>query len=452
MYATLSRMKTTPSRNRKQPETQEPEWPRKVQPGRSVVRVYRRMTPSGHPAFMVANYADGDTRRFDSYKTEAEAMSAAETLAKRLDKRDYVAASMTKAQALDYASAAETLKPWGLSLSGAASALAECLKTVADLANLHAAVKFYKERHKQVTPKRVSEVVADLLAVKQGRGASARYMADLKTRLERFAEACNKDCCNVTTADIQDWLDNLKTDGESLSPQSYRNYRTVLHTLFGFAVARGYAVDNPVASVEKVKVRAGDVEVFTPAEIERLLESARVNAPAFLPALAIGAFAGLRSAEIERLEWKDVDLAARHITVSAGNAKTASRRIVPVADNLAAWLLEYANKQGKVWPGGHFELYDTQQAVARATEVKPDESKGVKAQPAVPWKANALRHSYASYRFASIGDAGRVAGEMGNSASVIHRHYRELVKPAAAAAWFAVRPERPANVVALARA
>jgi len=45
---------------------------------------------------MVANYVDGDTRRFDSYKTEADALAAAETLAKRLDARDYVAASMTK--------------------------------------------------------------------------------------------------------------------------------------------------------------------------------------------------------------------------------------------------------------------------------------------------------------------------------------------------------------------
>ena len=54
------------------------------------------------------------------------------------------------------------------------------------------------------------------------------------------------------------------------------------------------------------------------------------------------------------------------------------------------------------------------------------------------WKANALRHSYASYRFAQTGDAGRVAGELGNSAAVVHRHYRELVKPTDAQRWFAV--------------
>ena len=58
----------------------------------------------------------------------------------------------------------------------------------------------------------------------------------------------------------------------------------------------------------------------------------------FLPCLAVGMFAGLRSAEIERLEWKDIDLKQRHIVVSADNAKTADRRIVPIAANLAEWL------------------------------------------------------------------------------------------------------------------
>src|SRR5208337_3249034 len=101
------------------------------------------------------------------------------------------------------------------------------------------------------------------------------------------------------------------------------------------------------------------------------------------------------------------------------------------------WLRPYANKQGRVWTGTHYELYDTQQEVAAATAVEADEKKGVKAQKPVTWKANGLRHSFASYRFAQTGDAGRVAGECGNSAAVVHRHYRELVKLADAERWFA---------------
>src|SRR5262249_21577987 len=158
------------------------------------------------------------------------------------------------------------------------------------------------------------------------------YLDDLTGRLERFAQDCNKHCCNVTTADLQDWLDGLE-----LSPQSYRNYRTVLHTLFRFAVAKGFAADNPVEGTEKIKVRNGDVHLFKHEEMARLLQAADVHYPDFLPCLAIGAFAGLRSAEIERLDWQDIDLKSRHIIVAASKAKTASRRIVPIHDNLAAW-------------------------------------------------------------------------------------------------------------------
>jgi hypothetical protein len=47
----------------------------------------------------------------------------------------------------------------------------------------------------------VAEVVAELLKIKESRGASVRYAKDLRLRLERFAGDRNKDCCNVTTAD-----------------------------------------------------------------------------------------------------------------------------------------------------------------------------------------------------------------------------------------------------------
>jgi integrase len=437
-------MKTNPSRKAKQAES----WPRKIQPGRAVVTVYRRKTPSGNDAFMVANYADGDNRRFDSYKTEGEAIAAAETLAKRIDSRDYVAASMTKGQAIEYAQSVERLKPFGVSVDAATGCVVECLKIVPDLATVQAALKFYVARNRQTTKKPVAEVVTEFLGIKEGRGASERYMKDLRGRLEdKFAADCKKDACNVTTADVQGWLDGLK-----LKPQNYRNFRTVLHTLFAFAVARGYAADNPIEGIERVRVNGGDVAVFTPTEIARLLESARVNYPDFLPCLAIGAFAGLRSAEIERLEWSDIHLAERFIVVGASKSKTASRRIVPIHDNLAEWLADYSARQGKIWPQGNVLFHKRQEAIAEATAVPGDVVNNIPAKKAVTWKANGLRHSYASYRFAQIGDAGRVAGELGNSAAVVHKHYRELVKPADAVKWFNVKPERAENETAIGNA
>jgi hypothetical protein len=56
------------------------------------------------------------------------------------------------------------------------------------------------------------------------------------------------------------------------------------------------------------------------------------------------------------------------------------------------------------------------------------------------WQENGLRHSFISYRLAILHDTARVALEAGNSPEVIFGHYRELVTPEQAQAWFNVRP------------
>ena len=50
--------------------------------------------------------------------------------------------------------------------------------------------------------------------------------------------------------------------------------------------------------------------------------------PSVVPMLAIGAFAGLRDAEIKRLDWNEVDLSRGHIEIKAAKAKSARRRIM----------------------------------------------------------------------------------------------------------------------------
>ena len=124
-------------------------------------------------------------------------------------------------------------------------------------------------------------------------------------------------------------------------------------------------------------------------------------------------FAGLRSAEIQRLAWGDIRLAERHIVVGKDRAKTASRRIVPIWESSAEWLAPYAGRTGLIWGGGYTQFYDAQSFAAE--------------KAGIDWKRNALRHSYASYRFAQTTDAGLVAGELGNSVNMVHKHYRELV-------------------------
>jgi len=79
----------------------------------------------------------------------------------------------------------------------------------------------------------------------------------------------------------------------------------------------------------------GEIHIFTPLEMH---EALTVAWPGLVPWLAIAGFAGLRSAELARLDWSEVNLEEQHITVAADKAKTGARRVVPISDNLSGWL------------------------------------------------------------------------------------------------------------------
>jgi hypothetical protein len=55
-----------------------------------------------------------------------------------------------------------------------------------------------------------------------------------------------------------------------------------------------------------------------------------------------------------------------------------------------------------------------------------------------PYKKNAFRNSYISYRLAHTKDINLVAYESGNSPEMIRKYYLDLVNPEQAAAWFAL--------------
>jgi integrase len=218
-----------------------------------------------------------------------------------------------------------------------------------------------------------------------------------------------------------------------------------------------------VSLVQKFKEKPTDITIYSPWEVAQFLRFARTE---LVPFVAIGAFAGLRTAEIGRLDWSEVHMKDRFIEIKASKAKTASRRIVPISDNLAKWLKPHAQEHGRVVPFENMSkqigwlVEDTNAGLKKAAESQKSEGGGRKSGSTSPrpspqsgegdaqvkfrqvkWKKNALRHSYISYRVAEIEDVAKVALEAGNSPQMIFQHYRELVQPKEAKAWFAIAPK-----------
>jgi integrase len=416
-------------------KTKQHSKPVKVTVGNVMVRIYRRQRPTAsgdcRTVFEVADYTSG-TRRFRGFSDAGEAKREAEKIARQLATGDATAATMKNSEAASYGRAMELLRPFNVSLELVAAKYAKAVEIRGGDFIVEDATYCARHGVDKITRRTVAEAVAELIAAKEGRGKSARYLGDLTTRLNRFAKDFAVEISSVTGPDVQGWLDRLK-----VAPQTAKNFRTVLYTLFSFAESRGYVLkgSNPVADTESISTNGGAIEIYSPAEIAALLKAAPVE---FVPFLALGAFAGLRAAETERLDWADIDLPGGFITVGSDKAKTRSRRLVPIQPNLSAWLAPYAGQTGNVWKRGRGPLFDTRAATVEAAKT--------------PWKDNALRHSFISYRLADVQNAAQVALEAGNSPAVVFRHYCELVKPDAAKTWFAVAPDGPANVVLMSAA
>ncbi len=293
---------------------------------------------------------------------------------------------------------------------------------------LRDAVAFYVAHLEAVAgSKPVREVVDALLREKAADGASKRHKLDLSSRLNRFAgDFGERMIADISAQEIDAWLRGLKLSGVTRN-----GYRLRLSNLFAFAKSNQWLPISPISTVKKAKETPSVCGILTPEQLAKLLEVASAET---LPYWAIGAFAGLRAAELARLDWAEVDVENSMIEVKAAKSKTSTRRLIPMADNLRAWLAPYAGERGPVCPTG----------LRKKTEADRDRA-GLRKG----WQGNALRHSYGSYRIALIHDAAKTALEMGNSPAMVFRHYRELVKPKAAARYWAISPATPENVVAL---
>jgi integrase len=299
-------------------------------------------------------------------------------------------------------------------------------------ANLTTAARAFHERATLVSHTvTFAKLREELVATKKKDKKSARYLSDLRTRLASVGRTFDERLvATIETRELDDWLRGLH-----LAPTSRINFRKVLRTAFEFAILRGYANENPVIRTEKVKAGDSPPGILTPGEIAAMLSAAD---PMVAAAIALSAFGGLRDAEVGRMTWDKVDLGGGHIRIDAAIAKTSSRRLVPITDNLREWITLQAKRSGSVRPPQRisYPLYRAARKMAVAKLVK----QGHPAKNLKYWPSNALRHSYASYRLAIAGNAALVAEECGHSVQVLKKNYRELVTPAEAKAWFSVVP------------
>jgi integrase len=297
------------------------------------------------------------------------------------------------------------------------------------------AVEFYL-RHLEDTQRSISvQELCDLHLSNQKRlGRSVVHQDDLRLRFARFcAEFGDSPVRVLTLKQIETWIHGL-----ACSPVSFNNYRARLGVLFSYGIRHGYLDKNPCKLIERMPVVDRPPEIFTVDGLESLLEHATQD---ILPLIAIGAFAGIRTAELVRLEWKDIDLRREFVNVSAAKSKTAARRLIKMEPTLRAWLSPFADRTGPIFAASTHVLFNRLDAIRKAAGL-------------TKWPKNGLRHSFASYHLAKYQDAAKLALILGHTTTkMIFSNYREIVTPEEAERYWQIFPPPPAdNVVPMSRA
>lgn len=354
-------------------------------------------------------------RRFFQSRIEADAFAEAQRVKlKNEGKRGLEIPDDVRVMA---ARCAERLKPYGHTIEQAVEHFIEHLQAT----------------RRSVT---VSALVIEYLAAKKQKGNKERSLKDIAHRLKVFeATFGGRVVATVGTAEIDDWLTSL-----GLSAQSQNNYRAVVRAFFEYALRRDYAKVNPVERIEKVRVADKPAAIFAPDELGRVLDAAPDDV---LPVLAIGAFAGLRMAEIFRLDWGEIDLVRGFIEVKASKSKTAQRRLVAMLPNLKEWLRPYAGRSGLVFPSRRHPKKPGNESYWRS-KLAPVLREAKLAE----WPKNGLRHSFGSYHLAKFGNANALALEMGHTTTKeIFAHYRELVRPEEAERYWNIMPAAEAGIM-----
>jgi len=280
----------------------------------------------------------------------------------------------------------------------------------------------------------VNDSVTALLNAKSKE--SARYQKDLRLKLQKFSAAFpNLKLAEISAKEIRNWL------SERGAPVTQDNYRRVLSVLFSHAKTEEWIASNPIQYVAAQDADAEPPGILELFQVHTLLEACVKIEPEFVPAITVGLFAGVRpESELWHLERRHVDLSKAEIDVHHSKSK-ASTRFQKMQKNLVAWLRRYLpNEPGPLSPRG--DAY-----YSRLQRIR--EEAGI-----IVWPQDALRHSFASYRYAACSDENLTRKEMGHYGPVhtFLRHYKNRVRDEDAKEFWAITPNKIRDNFSVAKA
>ncbi len=180
---------------------------------------------------------------------------------------------------------------------------------------------------------------------------------------------------------------------------SRRKARIILHGLFAFCRKRGWVETNPADFMDEQLPQERRIVPLNLQETENLL-SACTEGHFCECAAAVGImlWAGVRPAEVARLQWDDIKLREGFIILHPQHTKTGGARCVSIQPPLAWWLRRFGHADGTLCPRNWKRKWQHLHRAAGLT----------------PWVPDVLRHSFASYHAVHFRQLEQLQFEMGH--------------------------------------
>lgn len=200
------------------------------------------------------------------------------------------------------------------------------------------------------------------------------------------------------------------------STSSYRKGRAILHSIFAYGMRQEWCDANPITRIEVPRVQEKRIEPLQIPEVHRLRKA--VGRDAFKDmrfSLCMLLYAGVRPAEVSRLQPEDVCWREKQVIIRSQTSKTGGGRVVKLR------LLPGMTRSDCVVPSNWFKRWRNLRRSAGFRQ----------------WIPDVCRHTFACYHAAYYRNLPELQLEMGHrDAGLLYTRYVVPTRQGAASAFW----------------
>lgn len=349
--------------------------------------------------FLVYGGRDSQGHTVKGYRaTMKDAQELAERMSLRASSITTASSLLTEKQMFDAAEAIHIIKQAGLSAS-----LVECAKYWTC----------------NMTPVELQAILnaPDALSVYVARMKGSKHSSKVNNALKKLLALSGDYLESISKKHVEKFLAQFK------SPKTKNLNRGYVIAFLNWCLKNNHCSEElfmAINCIDKEKVPYKRPAFMSAKDVLTALRyfESLPDADMIVPKFAIGFFAGVRSEEIDRMDWKDVSFENFEIRVEQPKGVSGTPpRIVSMSSNLDAWLSKYRKESGRM-------CYSEVSLSAKKKMLKFYKGIDMTSKD----MRNVARHTFATMHCAMHRDFELTASEMGHGASTVMlmKHYKSI--------------------------